>query len=82
MGIDIVTAPPSPIPVQRPFQTMVVDVMDLPVTDSGNRHVVQNGLLYFLCQIRKQLDLLSYLQKRSSHCLEYQKLSFQIEVQT
>ena len=32
--------PLSPIPVQRPFQILGVDVMDLPVTDSGNRHVV------------------------------------------
>ena len=32
--------PPSPIPVQRPFQIMGVDVMELPVTDSGNHHVV------------------------------------------
>ena len=31
--------PPSLIPVQCPFQ-MGVDVIDLPVTDSGNRHVV------------------------------------------
>ena len=30
----------SPIPVQRPFQIIEVDVMDLPVTELGNRHVV------------------------------------------
>ena len=28
------------IPVQRPFQIFGVDVMDLPLTRSGNRHVV------------------------------------------
>ena len=30
----------TPIPVQRPFQILGVDVMDLPCTESGNRHVV------------------------------------------
>ena len=40
-GNKRINRPPlSPIPVQRPFQIMGVDVMDLPVTDSGNRHVV------------------------------------------
>ena len=29
-----------PIPVQRPFQVLGIDVMDLPVTEKGNRHVV------------------------------------------
>ena len=29
-----------PIPVQRPFQILGIDVMDLPITDRGNRHVV------------------------------------------
>ena len=29
-----------PIPVQRPFQVLGIDVMDLPVTKQGNRHVV------------------------------------------
>ena len=32
--------PLHPIPVQRPFQIFGVDVMDLPLTKSGNRHVV------------------------------------------
>ena len=32
--------PLHPIPVQRPFQIMGVDVMDLPVTKRGNRHVL------------------------------------------
>ena len=36
-----VNRPPlHPIPVQRPFQIFGVDVMDLPLTRSGNRHVV------------------------------------------
>ena len=36
-----VNKPPlHPIPVQRPFQIFGVDVMDLPLTKSGNRHVV------------------------------------------
>ena len=29
-----------PIPVQKPFQVLGIDVMDLPVTEKGNRHVV------------------------------------------
>ena len=32
--------PLHPIPVQRPFQILGIDVMDLPVTERGNRHVV------------------------------------------
>ena len=32
--------PLHPIPVQRPFQILGIDVMDLPVTKLGNRHVV------------------------------------------
>ena len=33
-----------PIPVQRPFQVLGIDVMDLPVTKQGNRHVVVQDL--------------------------------------
>ena len=33
-------SPLHPIPVNRPFQIVGVDIMDLPVTASGNRHVV------------------------------------------
>lgn len=29
-----------PIFVQKPFQVLGIDVMDLPVTEGGNRHVV------------------------------------------
>ena len=32
--------PLHPIPVQGPFQIVIVDVMDLPVTEQGNRHGV------------------------------------------
>ena len=32
--------PLSPIPVQRPFQIIGVDIMDLPSTESGNKHVI------------------------------------------
>ena len=32
--------PLHPIPVSRPFQIFGVDIMDLPVTRAGNRHVV------------------------------------------
>ena len=32
--------PLHPIPVWRPFQILGIDVMDLPVTERGNRHVV------------------------------------------
>ena len=30
----------QPIPVQRPFQIIGVDIMDLPCTESGNKHVI------------------------------------------
>ena len=32
--------PLHPIPVRRPFQIMGVDIMDLPLTQQGNQHVV------------------------------------------
>ena len=32
--------PLHPIPVQRPFQVLGIDVMDLPITKQGNKHVV------------------------------------------
>ena len=32
--------PLHPIPVQRPFQIVGVDIMDLPITQQGNKHVV------------------------------------------
>ena len=36
-----VNRPPlHPIPVQRPFQIFGIDIMDLPLTRSGNKHVV------------------------------------------
>ena len=35
-----VKPPLHPIPVSRPFQVLGVDIMDLPVTESGNKHVV------------------------------------------
>ena len=35
-----VKSPLHPIPVNRPFQVLGVDIMDLPVTESGNKHVV------------------------------------------
>ena len=34
-----------PIPVQRMFQIVGVDVMDLPKTEAGNRHVVKTSCL-------------------------------------
>ena len=44
MGIDVLTAPPLLFLLRFQFsvffQIMGVDVIDLPVTDSGNRHVV------------------------------------------
>ena len=36
----LIRPPLHPIPVQRPFQILGVDVMDLPVTERGNKHVV------------------------------------------
>ena len=35
-----VKPPLHPKPVRKPFQILGIDVMDLPLTDSGNRHVV------------------------------------------
>ena len=35
--------PLLPIPVSRPFQILEIDVMDLPVTQNGNKHVVPSG---------------------------------------
>ena len=32
--------PLHPIPVQRPFQVLGIDIMDLPITEKGNKHVV------------------------------------------
>ena len=32
--------PLHPIPVKRPFQIFEVDIMDLPTTQQGNKHVV------------------------------------------
>ena len=32
--------PLHPIPVSKPFQILGIDVMDLPLTDQGNKHVV------------------------------------------
>ena len=32
--------PLHPIPVQRPFQILGVDIMELPVTKRGNRYVI------------------------------------------
>ena len=41
MGVGRRRKPPlHPIAVQRPFQILGLDVMDLPVTERGNRHVV------------------------------------------
>ena len=40
-GSDKHVRPPlHPIPVQRPFQIVGVDVMGLPATEKGNKHVV------------------------------------------
>ena len=40
-GSGRITKPPlHPIPVSRPFQILGIDVMDLPLTDRGNKHVV------------------------------------------
>ena len=32
--------PLQPIPVQRPFQIVGIDIMDLPWTEKGNKHVL------------------------------------------
>ena len=40
MGRKTVHPPLHPIPVQRPFQILGVDIMDLPLTKQGNRHIL------------------------------------------
>ena len=41
LGTGRKTKPPlQPIPVARPFQILGIDVMDLPMTERGNKHVV------------------------------------------
>jgi len=37
---QLVKPPLHPIPVQRPFQILGVDVMDLAITEEGNKHLV------------------------------------------
>jgi len=32
--------PLYPIPVKRPFQIVGVDIVDLPITTAGNKHVI------------------------------------------
>ena len=39
-GGKVALPPLHPIPVQRPFQILAVDVMDLPATSQGNKHVI------------------------------------------
>ena len=39
-GGKVALPPLHPIPVQRPFQILAVDVMDLPTTSQGNKHVI------------------------------------------
>ena len=39
-GGKVVHPPLHPIPVSHPFQILGVDVMDLPLTASGNKHVL------------------------------------------
>ena len=39
-GGRVCKPPLHPIPVQRPFQILGIDIMDLPTTQQGNKHVV------------------------------------------
>ena len=40
-GSERVQRPPlHPIPVQKPFQIIGVDIMELPITESGNKYVI------------------------------------------
>ena len=39
-GGRVMTPPLHPIPVNRPFQIVGVDIMDLPLTTQGNKHVL------------------------------------------
>ena len=67
--------PLHPIPVSRPFQIIGVDVMDLPLTKAGNRHVVvfQDFLtkfpLVFAVPDQKAIRLTKHLQRRLFHYL-------------
>ena len=55
--------PLHPIPVSRPFQILGVDLMELPITSSGNRYVVvfqicsPSGYLCSLSQTNSQSEL-------------------------
>ena len=39
-GSKISRPPLHPIPVQRPFQILRIDIMELPKTSAGNRYVI------------------------------------------
>jgi len=61
--------PLHPISVSQPFQIIGVDIMDLPLTKSGNRHVVVfqdflSFLWYFLFQTRRPHAWPGYLQRK------------------
>ena len=38
-GESHIKQPLHTIPVQRPFQIIILNIMDLPMTDQGNKHV-------------------------------------------
>ena len=74
--------PLHPVPVQRAFQIVGVDVMDLSVTKSGNMHVLvfQDFLtkwpMVYPISISKLFTLFDSLLSRFSPCLVHQKLCF------
>ena len=38
--LDMSRDPLYPIPVQKPFQIVGVDIMELPITEKGNKYVI------------------------------------------
>ena len=63
--------PLHPIPIQRPFQIIGVDIMDLPCTESGNKYVVvfqgmftKLPMVYMQCQTRRRRESRSCCVRR------------------
>ena len=58
--------PLHPIPTERPFQIVGVDIMELPVTTRDNKYVVvfktysRNGRWFIQHQIKRLKGLLAY----------------------
>ena len=78
--------PLKPIPVQRPFQIIGLDVIDLPCTAQGNKNVVvfqdmfTKWLMVFAIPDHKAEKIASCCVRSLSHCLGSQNHFSLIEV--